>query len=371
MKQNMMKQAGKRDPRAATLPRPGIAAAGVALALAIGMALGGCGGGGGSGGGSGGSGGGSVPVDTTPPVDANAQLPTAPAPTYVAASGNAAVYTEVNNLRSQVGSGQLTQSGALDAAALAHWNYINTDDGALLKSHAETAGVDGFTGVDPTARAAAAGYRGAVSESMFGQNLAADAWGSCSDAWANSVYHVGVLFSNARDVGMAAGTTKAYPAYGKYTVCVLEVGLASSAAEQLPAQGTVRVYPYPGQVKVPLVFFNHNESPTPLPDFSELGAPISLNFKAKPATTTAPAIVIDQLSVAPSAGGAALAVRILVNNISSSGPALTADSQQDPYTAALVPLARLSASTSYTVNFAGSVNGKSVSKTWSFTTAAN
>lgn len=337
----------------------------IAASLALGLA--GCGGGGGGGGGAATT----PPVVVTPPVDVNAQQPAAPAPTYTAAGGNAAVYTDVNNLRSQIGSGQLTQSAALDAAALAHWNYINTDDGSLLKSHAETAGVAGFTGADPTARALAAGYRGAVAESMFGQNQAVDAWSTCAAAWANSVYHVAVLFSNARDIGMAAGTTKAYPAYGKYTVCVLEVGLATGDADQLPAEGTVRVYPYSGQTGVPLVFLNHTESPTPLPEFAELGAPISLNFKAKPATTAAPVIAISQLSVAPTAGGSALAARILVNNIASSGPPVTADSNQDVYTASLLPTARLAASTSYTVSFAGTVNGKAVAKTWSFTTAAN
>ncbi|WP_426113167.1 Ig-like domain-containing protein [Massilia sp. PWRC2] len=341
------------------------------LAVGVALALAACGGGGGGGGSGGGTA--SVPVTpapVTPVTDANAQVPLAPAPTYLAASGNAAVYTEVNTVRSSIGSGQLTQNAPLDAAALAHWNYINTDDGSLLKSHTETAGVAGFTGVDPTARALAAGYRGVVAESMFGQNLAADAWGSCADAWANSVYHVAVLFSNARDIGMAAGTTKAYPAYGKYTVCVLEVGVATGAAEQLPPEGTVRVYPYAGQTGVPLVFFNHTESPTPLPAFAELGAPISLNFKAKPATT-APAIIISVLNVAPTAGGGALDVRILVNNMASNGPAVTPDSNQDIYTATLVPTARLTASTSYTVTFAGTVNGKAAAKSWSFTTAAN
>jgi hypothetical protein len=337
------------------------------IAASLALMLAGCGGGGGSAGTSPPV---VVPDPPLPPVDANLQVAQAPTPTYAAASGNAAVYAQVNAIRTQVGSGQLTQSSALDAAALAHWNYINTDDATLLKSHTETAGMAGFTGADPTARATAVGYHGVVAESMFGQNEAVDAWGTCAAAWANSVYHVGVLFSNARDVGLAAGTTKVYPAYGKYTVCVLEVGLATGAGEQLPAEGTVRVYPYAGQSGVPVVFFNHNESPTPLPGYGELGAPISLNFKAKPATTVAPVISISRLSVAPSAGGAELDARILVNNITSSGPTLTTDAALDVFTATLVPTIRLAALTSYTVTLAGTVNGKAVSKTWSFTTGA-
>lgn len=333
----------------------------IMIAASIATMLAACGGGGGSASGT---------VTPPVPVDVNAQVPAAPAPSYAAASGNVAVYDAVNTLRGKIGSGQLTQSGALDAAALAHWNYITTDDVSPLKSHTETAGVAGFTGVDPTARALAAGYRGVVGEAMFGQNLAADAWGTCSAAWANSVYHVAVLFSGARDIGLAAGTTKAYPAYGKYTICVVETGVASTAAEQLPAEGTVRVYPYAGQVDVPVVFYNHNEAPIPLPEFGELGAPISLNFKTKAATTAAPVISISQLSVAP-AGGAALGARILVNNITSTGITLTSDSNQDIYTATLVPTSRLVPATAYTVTFSGLVNGKAVSKTWSFLTASS
>lgn len=332
------------------------------IAAAIALMLAGCGGGGGTSGGQ-------ATTPVTPVVDVNLQATTAPAVTYAAASGNLAVYGAVNAVRAAVGSGLLAQSVALDQAALAHWNYISTDDGALLKSHGETPGVAGFTGVDPTARALAAGYHGAVGEVMFGENTTVDAWDTCLANWTNSVYHVSVLFSSARDIGLAAGTTKAFPAYGKYTVCVMETGVASTAAEQLPAEGTVRVYPYAGQTGVPVVFLNHNESPTPLPAYAELGPPVSLNFKTKPATTAAPVIVIAQLTLAPSNGGAALDARILVNNIGSTGPALTSDSNQDVYTASLVPVARLAAATQYTVVFAGTVNGKAVGKTWSFTTA--
>jgi uncharacterized protein YkwD len=317
-------------------------------------------------------GGGSSPDTPTPPlpaVDVNALVTTVPTPTYTAASGNVVLFGALNSLREKVGSGLLAQNNSLDAAAMAHWNYINANDVSLIKSHSETPGNPRYTGADPTARALAAGYHGAVAEAMFGQNLAVDAWETCSAGWANSVYHVSVLFSGARDIGVAAVTTKDYPAYGKYTVCVLETGLASSVPEQLPPDGTVRVYPYAGQLNVPAVFLNHNETPTPLPAFAELGAPISLNFKTKTTATAAPVISISQLTVAP-AGGAPVDAKILVNNMSSNGPALTADSNLDVYTATLVPTARLTPATVYTVSFSGVVNGKTVSKTWSFTTAS-
>lgn len=322
--------------------------------------------------GCGGGGGGSPSATTpaTPVVDVNLPTATVPAVTYAVASANVTVYDGLNAMRSTLGSGLLAQNRALDQAAQAHWNYLNSGDLTLVKSHAETAGVAGFTGVDPTARALAAGYQGVVSESIFGQNITVDAWGTCLANWSNSVYHVSVLFSSARDIGLAAGTTKAYPGYGQYTLCVMESGLVSTASEQLPAEGTVRVYPYPGQVGVPVVFLNHNESPTPLPAFAELGPPIALNFKARPATSVAPVIVISQLALTRTAGGGAIEARILVNNISSTGPVLTSDSNQDVYTASLVPVARLVPLTQYTVVFVGTVNAKAVSKSWTFTTGS-
>lgn len=328
------------------------------IAASVSAILAGCGGGSS----------GAVAADPPAPSAASALVTTVPAPTYVAATGNLAVYGELNSVRAKVGSGQLAQSAPLDAAALAHWNYINASDAAPLKSHTEVPGSPGFTGIDPTARALAAGYSGAVGESMFGQNLAADAWQTCTANWANSVYHVALLFGSARDIGVAALTTKEYPGYGRYTVCVVESGLASSSVEQLPPDGTVRVYPYDEQLNVPVVFQNHNETPVPLPEFAELGPPIALNFMSTTSAAAAPVIAISQLAVAP-AGGAPLAAKILANNMTSSGPALTGDSNLDVYTAALVPTARLAPATRYTVTFAGAVNGKAVNKTWSFTTA--
>ena len=315
-------------------------------------------------------GGGSSSPPVAPVKDANELTTSVPAPTYPAGSSSPMVFNAVNTLREQMGAGLLTQNDALDKAALAHWNYVNAnaDANGPLQTHYEIKDNTGFTGVDPTARVQHFGYNGTAAEVMYGQTVA-DKPEACSASWLNSVYHVSVLFTGARDVGVSAQTTVDYPNYGKYTVCVVVLGLLSSGGEQLPVDGTIRVYPNAGQTKVPLVFFNHTETPTPLPDLPEVGTPVSLNFKTKSfAAAGASAVIsISQFTLTPPVG-AALDVKILTNKMTSTGPLLTDDINVDPFTATLVPTARLQANTLYSVSFAGSVNGKAVSKNWSFTT---
>ena len=315
-------------------------------------------------------GGGSSAPPAAPVKDANELTTSVPAPTYPAGSGSPMVFNAVNTLREQMGAGLLAQSAALDKAALAHWKYVNAnaDANGPLRSHYEVAGNPEFTGVDPTARAKFFGYDGTVAEVMYGQNVA-DSAEACSASWLNSVYHVSVLFTGARDVGVSALTTQDYAGYGKYTVCVVDLGLSASGGEQLPVDGTIRVYPNADQTRVPVVFFNQTETPTPLPDLAEVGAPVSLNFKTKSfaAAGTSAVISISRFTLtAP--GGAALDAKILTNRMTSGGALLTEDSNIDPFTATLVPTARLKANTLYSVSFAGSLNGKAVSKNWSFTT---
>ncbi|MYM22155.1 hypothetical protein GTP46_05795 [Duganella sp. FT135W] len=315
-----------------------------------------------------------TPIVTPPAVNANELVQSVPVPNYSSDSGNLVVFNAVNALREKVGSGLLSQNGALDKSALAHWNYL--DINTIVSLHSEAEGKMGFTGVDATARAKAAGYSSAyVDEVIFGTNGASN-FAGCTASWANSVYHIGVLFSGMRDIGISALNTKDDPIYGKYTVCVADFSMATSKAEQLPADGTIRVYPYADQTAVPIVFYNQAESPIPLPQYQELGTPVTLNFKTKSfvASGVKPAIAVTQLNITP-AGGQALSARILANTASgtftSTGPELTADDHMAAYALTIVPVARMAANTVYTVSFSGTVNGTALSKSWKFTTAAN
>lgn len=341
--------------------------------LSLTLALTACGGGGGSG---------SSPVEqptappviTPPAIDVNELVPTVATPTYASDSGNLVVFNAVNALRARIGSGQLAQSSSLDQAAQAHWNYL--DINTIVSLHSETEGKTGFTGVDATARAKVAGYSAAyVDEVIFGTN-GPNNFAGCAASWANSVYHIGVLFSGMRDIGISALNTKDDPVYGKYTVCVADFSMATSKSEQLPADGTIRVYPYPDQTGIPIVFYNQAESPTPLPQYQELGTPVTLNFKTKSfvATGAKPTVSVTQLNITP-AGGQPLPAKILTSatggSITTTALELTADSHFAAYTLTVVPVSRMTPNTVYTVSFSGTVNGTALSKSWKFTTAAN
>lgn len=311
-----------------------------------------------------------TPPTTTPPAPEGNIVVTVPPPTYPATSGSLLVYTTINALRSKIGSGLLAQSALLDKSADAHANYIVQN--GIQELHGETAGKPGFTGVRAADRIAAAGYTAAVSGEAIFSTTGSDKFASCVSEWANSVYHVALLFSSTIDIGVSASNLKVDPAV---TLCVVDFATATTSTAQLPAPGSIRAYPYPDQLNVPFVFFNRTETPTPAPDLAETGAPVTVSFETKGLAITAP-VAISQFTLTP-AGGAAVEARILVNKsgklgpvITTNGPVLTDDGQMQGFAATLIPVKRLQANTVYAVSLIAVVDGKTINKTWSFTTAA-
>lgn len=338
--------------------------------LALALLLAGCGGGG--------SGGSPVvsnnpPVSTPPPpttVEGNI-VTSVPTPTYAAGSGNYSVFSAINALRGKIGSGLLAQSLKLDTSAAAHWNYINLN--GINELHGETAGKPGYTGAKAGDRIAAAGYSAAVSGEAIFSTGGTDMYGTCVAQWANSVYHAALLFASTIDIGVAANNFN--PPDGASTLCVVDVATSTTQSAQLPGTGSIRAYPYANQADVPFLFNNRSEIPTPVPDLLEAGTPVTVSFETRGMAIGTP-IAISQFSLTP-AGGTAVDARILVNKggtlgpvISTNGPALTDDSNMQGFTATLVPVQRLKASTTYTVALTAVVDGKNIDKTWTFTTAA-
>lgn len=338
-------------------------------ALALSLLLAGCGGGGGGSGGS-------PAVATTPPTSLPSPtegniVTSVPAPTYPAGSGNLSIFNAINALRSKIGSGLLAQSLLLDKSAGAHWSYI--DQNGISELHGETAGKPGYTGVRAGDRIAAAGYTAAVSGEAIYSTVGTDKYMTCVAEWANSVYHAALLFASTIDIGVAANNFN--PASGASTLCVVDVATSTSQSAQLPGAGSIRAYPYANQVDVPFVFFNRTETPTPVPDLVEAGTPVTVSFETRGMAVTAP-ISISQFSLTP-AGGTAVDARILVNKggklgpvITSNGPALTDDGNMQGFTATLVPVSRLQANTAYNVALIAVADGKTINKSWTFTTAA-
>lgn len=337
-------------------------------ALALALLLAACGGGGGSGGAPVVS---PAPTTQTPsPTEGNI-VTSVPAPTYAAGSGNLSIFNAINALRSKIGSGLLAQSLLLDKSAGAHWSYINQN--GISELHGETAGKPGYTGVRAGDRIAAAGYTASVSGEAIYSTVGTDKYMTCVAEWANSVYHAALLFASTIDIGVAANNFN--PAEGASTLCVVDVATSTTQAAQLPGTGSIRAYPYANQVDVPFVFFNRTETPTPVPDLVEAGTPVTVSFETRGMAVTAP-IAISQFTLTP-AGGTAVEARILVNKggklgpvIASNGPALTDDGNMQGFTATLVPVLRLKAATAYNVALIAVVDGKTINKSWTFTTAA-
>jgi hypothetical protein len=95
-----------------------------------------------------------------------------------------------------------------------------------------------------------------------------------------------------------------------------------------------------------------SESPDPVPNLNEVGYPISVHADIS-ATVT-----VTRFTVRPR-GGADLSVRLLARAVDPDTPQSAA---------AIVPLAKLTAGTTYDVSFSGTVDSVAVTRNWSFTT---
>ena len=289
-----------------------------------------------------------------------------PAATYPASSYAAAIYTQLNSFRSNVGSGLLTQNTDLDTASAAHLNYLALNGVVDPSFHIEAGGQAGFTGVDPQTRALVAGYLGQAGEVGYSQ-LQAGAETNCVMAWADSVYHMAAILGSQRDVGVAAGdnTLVSNPSITAAT-CVSDYGIQSGATGQYPAPGAVLAYPFNGQTGVPTSFNNQAEEPIPVSDLNGVGQPVGVNLNS-------PVFTVNSFTLTNA--GTAVPSRILANS-SVIGTGVVTDSNVEPGYAYLVPISVLLPNTTYSVTFTAIVSATSTTpavsyaKTWTFTTGA-
>ena len=220
------------------------------LALCPVMSLMGCGGGGS------GTSGAAPTINTQPSISADAGVVTdvvasVPPPTYHAGGNQRLAFDRLNRNRSTCGFGPLAQNAQLDAAAAAHVNYVIANQAA---THYETAGMPGFTGTSPKARAAAAGYVGSVAEELAAGLLIPSLFPRgdvVTEMLMDVPYHAVVALEGLRDVGIAYGAGAIVMDPGRQTGVPLQ-----------SAPG-VRTYPCDGITDVrPSV---SNEEPSPFP----------------------------------------------------------------------------------------------------------
>lgn len=273
-------------------------------------------------------------------------------------------------------AGLLAQASTLDTAAKNHTDFLVNNklvnNGAYLDAiysgirggHYEDPTLPGYTGQTPQARASTAGYTGSVAEVIsFGSSSAAN----CLSTMEDSVYHLGQIVSPFVDVGIAVNTGN-----GNGLVCVLELGVSNQSLGQLPAAGSILIYPYDQQTQVEPTFYNQAEAPIPAADLAIAGHPVvvTLYSLALP-TLLGSDIVIGTFNLTQA--GTVIDARVLaISGVTSTGPTVTIDSN---LTIAgnifLLPTAPLTANTKYDVTFAATVKGATLNKTWSFTTGVS
>jgi uncharacterized protein YkwD len=301
-----------------------------------------------------------TPDPLTPPP-ATPDTPTVPgAPGAPLVTGNIALDGRewINYRRRLVGMSTLAQNTYIDRAAQSHSDYQRLNN---TITHDEVANNPGFTGVDVAARLAAAGYVFNTRASRaYGEVISATGNSSgqyMAEELITAVYHRFVIFEPVfKEIGTGAATT----AQG-YNYFTANFTANNGYGAGLPG-GQVAVWPFNGQTAVPNNFFSDTESPDPVPNRNEVGYPISVHANIDLT------IRVTNFTVRPR-GGAELAVRLLTN---------ANDSHTGSSSAAIVPLDRLAANTTYDVSFSGALDvvgaggvvtsSTPVARTWSFTT---
>lgn len=256
----------------------------------------------------------------------------------------------INYRRSQAGMSVLTDNAQIDTAAQGHSDYQRINN---TVTHVQTAGNQGFTGATLQDRLSNAGYT-IVSPYAIGEAIAATTGGTgfyMAEQLITAIYHRFVIFEPVfKEIGTGASTNSA-----NYTYFTSDFAASNGYGAGL-ASGVVATWPFDGQVNVPHNFFSDQEEPDPVPNQDEVGYPVSVHANL---TST---LVVQSFTIHVHGGSSNLSTRLLSQATDPANTTVPA--------AAIIPLTPLATSTTYDVNFTGTVDGIAVNKSWSFTTAA-
>lgn len=318
-------------------------------------------------------GGGSSAGSSTPPVATPAPTPAVPGnllqteqpTTYAAGSTNATNWSDLSRIRIAGGFGAPIFDPVMYQAAAAHDAYMwaNQAGGAGLTPHNETAGLSGFTGVDPQARCVAA----ALGTSSEGKMACGEVRSSANVSAAN--FHLMNIFTLATGhlqeildwrnnyVGMHLGdwpdATPSFPDAGGS----VELGTHTDNLAKLDsdkANSIVGVFPYDGMQDVLVGVSGGGTGGTPawcqctsiLVQTSVLGLnPMVTTFTLRKdgATSDTPVEIVT--------GGA----------MHGTEPTLVG-------WGIMFPTVVLDVNSKYNVTFKGYINNVAIEKSWSFTT---
>ena len=327
------------------------------LAALIAAALSACGGGGGSTTASTPTGTGGSGTTTPPPVGptaADVALQLAPLPIASTYTGEAlAAFNRLNEIRVAGGQGYLKQNAQLDKAAQSQADYLLANNPTIAggAGHDEVPGKPGFTGADLGARVAAAGF--AASPNTFGSAIEAVSAGgaaaTCPDWLLGSAPHGTGLLSGAREVGIGI----AHDAARNGDICVFVLATSGTAYAQLPATSDAFAVAPAGGIDTDIRF------------------PVLANLRTLDTRTAVASDVLIARADLKDASGNLVDVTVQVSTAGARVVPGLKQSQLDRMPdlgVAMQPTAWLVPGAKYTASVTAVVQGKTLSRTWTFTT---
>jgi uncharacterized protein YkwD len=302
-----------------------------------------------------------VPVPTpspTPSTPIAAQL-TVPTPVGYDADRLAA-FNRLNEIRLSAGLGMVAQNTMMDLAAQAHAEWMLANDSFL---HGEVAGTPGFTGENYARRDEFFGYVPVGGGEVMAQGPAS----AGVDSLVNAAYHRAILLAfEPDDVGIGWSGNKTSNVQTPLVIDVTMPGTDSVRGLGQSGQPSIRgtaLWPIDGARNVPIRLGLETPNPVPTQDVLTLGTPVSITVDGSRT------IHASQFTLTDVTTGAIVPIQLLTNKNDTNS--LIPESF-----IAAIPLAPLSAATVYRADFSGSTvqfpSGavEVVSRTWSFTTAA-
>ena len=327
----------------------------------------------------GGGGGGSTPtapvvptalptVPLVPVYQAANLVAIAPTPTYAAGSEELAAYNRFNDARTSCGFGALTQNSALDAAATNHSNWLVNNN---LMSHYETPSTVGFTGIAPDDRSTAAGY-GPLRSYLFNEDISSRSYVEATGYGErlarnllNAPYHLNSMMRGYRDVGVAIAIGQAINNFPTGKTLEFNTGYKSISGPQTLASDEVKTYPCEGITGVNIGAKAELPNPVGNRDMDTSPIGMSIYVGARDGNTIeVTSAVITNLTT----GNPEVINNILTRKNDPNGQGNTTyfDSNQ----AVVFTDKPASPNTKYSVVINGTNNGKSFTRTFTFTTGA-
>jgi len=261
------------------------------------------------------------------------------------------VLERVNYHRALSGLAPVTAEARLLHAAQSHASYLESTD--EFGHYEDKKTNPHYTGHSPFDRLDAAHYDYAEAGEVVARQPSMHP-SAAVDALVRAIYHRFIIL--AGDFSQAGPGAILSTQQGADQLYVT-VDFGAAMLPSLQRTHALTVYPAEHQLGVPTDFDPSEEFPDPMPGRTLVGFPVSVQVDAR-RRFAVKSFALHQLDA--SQRSRAVPAKLLTHAVDPETPA---------FAAALIPLSPLAPSTTYRVAFAGSVDGRPVSRNWQFTTA--